>query len=167
MATAHRPRAKIAVVSDTEVVITRSFDAPARLVYEASTKPEYMKRWYGPRSFTMVHCEIDLRPGGQFFWTVRTPDGMAFSYRGTYGTIDAPRHMTYTEAFLLGDTWTNDLQYDVTLDEHDGQTDMTVRLTYATMADRDAHLASGMEEGMAESHQRLDELLDDLVATQA
>jgi uncharacterized protein YndB with AHSA1/START domain len=167
MTTAHRPRAKVDVVSDTEVVITRRFDAPARLVFEASTRPEYMARWYGPRIFTMVRCEIDLRPGGGFFWTLRGPDDMEFSYRGVYQEIDAPSRMVYTEAFLLGDTWTNDLLYRVTLDEVDGQTDMTVHLTYATKADRDGHLQSGMEEGMAESHQRLDALLDELRAAQA
>lgn len=161
---AGRKRAVVTVRSDTHVVITREFDAPRRLVFEASTRPESMRRWYGPRALTVTDCEIDLRPGGSYRWTLRAPDGSEYKFMGEYREIQAPERMVYTERFLLGDTWTNDVLYAVTLVETGGKTLLTILLTYATRADRDGHLGAGMEEGMAESHERLDELLADLVS---
>ncbi len=159
MTTTHRPRAKVTMVSDTEVLITREFEAPARLVYEASTKPEYMARWYGPRAMTMKSATMDVRPGGTFLWVLATADGTEYSWKGVYQEVVPHERMVYAEQFLLGDTWTNDVINYVTMDEKDGKTLLTVRLVYKTREDRDGHLGAGMEEGMAESHQRLDELL--------
>lgn len=162
MNTAQRRRATITIVSDTEVRITREFDAPARLVFEASTRPEHMARWYGCSEMPMFRCDIDLRPGGAFRWALRAPDGSEHHFRGVYRELQPPKHMVYTEAYLLGDAWTNDVVHDVTMDERDGKTQLTVRLIYQTKADRDGHLGSGMEHGMHESHARLDDLLAEL-----
>ena len=79
-----RRRAEITLVSDTEVRITREFDAPARLVYEASTRPEYIARWYGCSDMDMVRCEIDLREGGKYHWALRSSDGSEHHFRGVY-----------------------------------------------------------------------------------
>jgi len=163
----NRRRAVITIVSDTEVRITREFDAPARLVFAASTRPEHMARWYGCSEMKMFACEIDLRPGGAYHWALRSADGSEHHFRGVYKTVQAPTHMVYTEAYLLGDTWTNDAVNDVTMEERDGKTLLTVRLIYASKADRDGHLGSGMENGMHETHARLDGLLAELARAEA
>jgi uncharacterized protein YndB with AHSA1/START domain len=163
----HRRRAEITLVSDTEVRITREFDAPARLVFEASTRPEYIARWYGCSAMTMLRCDIDLREGGKYHWALRSDDGSEHHFRGVYREVQAPTRMVYTEAYLLGDAWTADMINDVTMDERDGKTLLTVRLIYATKMDRDGHLGAGMEHGMHESHTRLDALLAELVRSVA
>lgn len=167
MTTTQRRRANITIVSDTEVQITREFDAPARLIFEASTKPEYLARWYGCSAMPMFRCEIDLRPGGGYHWALRASDGSEHHFRGVYREVQPPTRMVYTEAYLLGDAWTNDVVNDVTLGERDGKTLLTVRLVYQSKADRDGHLGSGMEDGMHEAHARLDALLEELARAAA
>ncbi len=163
----HRRRADITIVSDTEVRITREFDAPARLLFAASTRPEYMARWYGCSDMTMIRCDIDLRPGGAYHWALRSGDGSEHHFRGVYKTVQAPTHVVYSESYLLGETWTNEAINDVTMAEQGGKTLLTVRLIYASKADRDGHLGSGMEHGMHETHARLDELLAELARSEA
>jgi len=154
-----KPRATVTITSDTEIVITRTFDAPARLVFAACTTPAYMAQWYGPRAMKLTTCEIDLRVGGRFQYVLQTPDGTSYQWKGVYREITPPDRWICTESFLLGDAWTADLVYHVTLVEHDGRTTLTNRVVYASRADRDGHLGAGMEDGMAESHERLDALL--------
>ena len=162
-----RRRADITLVSDTEVRISREFDAPARLVFAASTRPEYLGRWYGCVEQTMIRCDIDLRPGGAYHRTLRAGDGSEHHFRGVYETIEAPTHLVYTEAYLLGERWTDDIVNDVTMEERGGKTLLTVRLIYPSKAHRDGHLGSGMERGMHETHARLDALLAELARAEA
>jgi uncharacterized protein YndB with AHSA1/START domain len=162
MTTTQKARHTLTVVSDTEIEIKRTFNAPARLVFEAWTKPEYLAKWYGCSSMTMVACEIDARPGGGYRWTLRMPDGSEHSFRGVYRELVPPTRMVSTEQYLLGDTWTNPLVNNVTMVEHDEKTDVTNRVVYASKADRDGHLGSGMERGMGETFDRLDAFLQTL-----
>ena len=164
MTTTHKPRAVITMVSDTEVRIERDFNAPARLVFEATSKPEYMKRWYGCDEMQMVRCDIDLRVGGGYHWTLRMPDGTEFNFRGMYRELAPPHRSVFTEQFLMGDTWTNELVNDITIaDLADQRAKVTIRLLYQTKADRDGHLGSGMEAGMNPAHERLDALLAEML----
>ena len=144
--------------SDREMVITRVFNAPRKLVFEASTKPEHVRQWWGPRGSTLAVCEIDLRPGGKWRYVMRDPDGQEYAFSGVYREIDPPKRMVYTEWFeaIPG------AEYLVTstLDEHDGKTTLTAHLLYASKEHRDGHVQSGMEGGMRETHERLDELLE-------
>lgn len=154
----------LTILSDTEVVITRTFAAPAQLVFEAWTKVEYRRQWYGFRTWSMPVCEIDLRPGGAYRWTLRSPEcDFDACFKGEFREIVPPTRLVYTEQFLLGDQWTDPLLNTVTLDERDGHTLMTVELVYTCKEHRDGHLGSGLESGMAESHRRLDEFLATLV----
>jgi len=107
----------------------------------------------------MKSAEMDVRPGGSYRWVVTAPDGEEYTWKGVYKEVVPNERMIYAEAFLLGDTWTNDVMHQLTLDETDGKTLLTMRLTYVSKEDRDGHLGAGMEVGMAESHERLDELL--------
>lgn len=167
MTTPPRRRATITIVSDTELRISREFDAPARLVFEATTTPESMARWYGCGEMEMFRCDIDLRPGGAYHWALRARDGSEHHFRGVYREVDPPSRVVHTESYLLGDTWTADTINEVTLEEHEGKTRLTIRLIYASKADRDGHLGAGMEHGMHEAHARLDALLAELTRAAA
>jgi uncharacterized protein YndB with AHSA1/START domain len=143
--------------SDRELVITRTFDAPRRLVFEALTKCEHVARWYGPRRFTLASCEMDIRPGGRWRFVVRDADGSEFGFAGEYREIVPPERIVSTEGFegMPGHEYVATL----VLDEHDGQTTLTNTLVYQSAADRDGHLHSGMEPGLRETYDRLAELL--------
>jgi uncharacterized protein YndB with AHSA1/START domain len=143
--------------SDRELVITRVFNAPRRLVFEALTKPEHVKRWYGPRRLTMTLCEIDLRPGGRWRYVLRDPDGNEHAFSGMYREIVPPERIVSTEGYeaMPG----HDYLVTVTLAEQDGATTLRSHLLYQSVEDRDGHLKSGMEPGMNETFDRLNEHL--------
>src|SRR5262245_15112924 len=89
--------------SDREIVITRSFNAPRPMVWEAMTRPEMLKRWlFGPPGWEMTMCEEDLRVGGSFRWAWRGPEGAEMCMHGTYREIKAPERIVRTETFEFG-----------------------------------------------------------------
>jgi uncharacterized protein YndB with AHSA1/START domain len=143
--------------SDRETVITRAFNAPRRLVFDAWTMPEHVRHWYGPRHLTLTVCEIDLRPGGAWRYVVQAPDGSEYGFSGEYREIAPPERPVYTEGFeaMPG----ADYLVTTTFDEQDGKTTLTSRLLYKSQEHRDGHLNSGMEPGMRETLERLDEHL--------
>ena len=146
--------------SEREIVITRTFDAPRRLIFEAMTQPEHVRHWYGPSSLTMKSCEIDLRVGGQWRYVVQAPDGSEFAFSGIYQEITPPERIVSTELFegMPG----TDYLATLTLKEQDGKTILINHLLYQSQAHRDGHLHSGMEGGMRESFDRLDEVVNTL-----
>ena len=153
-----KPVTTLTMPSDRELVITTVFDAPRRLVFEASTRPEHVKRWWGPRRFTMTACEIDLRPGGAWRYVLRDNDtGREDAWSGVYREIVPAERLVNTEGWegMPG----HDYLVTTTFDERDGKTTVTSRLLYKSVEDRDGHLQSGMESGMRESIDRLGELL--------
>ena len=89
----------LTVKSELEVEITRVFDAPRRLVFEAHSKPEHMRRWWGPRGTTMVGCEMDFRPGGRYRFVLRKEKGQAYAFRGEYREIVPPERLVQTFEF--------------------------------------------------------------------
>ena len=140
--------------SDREVVMTRGFAAPRRLVWEAWTKPDHMPRWMlGPEGWTMPVCEIDLRPGGTHRSVWRHPDGNEMTIRGVYREIVPPERLVYTDSWGESATETIDT---LVLTEDEGRTTMTLTMLYPTQEARDAALRTGMEEGMGQSFARLD-----------
>src|ERR1700740_2551312 len=90
---------QVTMPSDREIVLTRAFDAPRHLVFEAFTKPELLKRWFGPRGWSLPVCEVDLRVGGGFRFVLRGPDGQQMGMRGTYRELDPPRRSVHVETF--------------------------------------------------------------------
>ncbi len=143
--------------SDREVVITRVFDAPRRLVWEAYTKPEHLPHWMlGPEGWTMPVCEIDLRPGGAWHFVWRRSDGTEMGMRGVYREIAPPERLVNTESW--GSEWPETLN-TLTLSEQDGQTTLTSRILYPSKEARDAALQTGMKEGASQSFDRLAEYL--------
>ena len=151
-------RATIDVLSDTQIRITRSFHAPRRLVFEALTIPEHVRRWYGPRAMTIVVCEIDLRVGGRWRNLLRAPDGTEHGFAGEYREIVAPSTLVSTEYYeAIGPA--HSFVATIRLDDTDGRTVFTNMIQYASKSDRDGHLGAGMEQGMNETFDRLVELL--------
>lgn len=144
--------------SDREIVLTRVFDAPRQLVFEAWTRPEHVARWWGLRHQSMTVCEIDLRPGGAWRFVLREPDGQEFAFHGVYREIAPPERLVHT--FVFEPMPQHEALITVVFREDDGKTTMTETILHRTAAARDGHLQSGMEAGSAECLDRLEELLD-------
>ncbi len=143
--------------SDREVVLTRVFDAPRRLVFDAFSKPELLKRWFGPRGFSLVLCEVDLRLGGGFRFVLRSPDGKEMGMRGVYREIVPPERTVHMESF--DDYPGVESQVTAVFVEQGGKTTLTATVLYPSKEVRDAVIKSGMEHGAAETYDRLAELL--------
>jgi uncharacterized protein YndB with AHSA1/START domain len=149
---------KVEARGDREIVMTRVFDAPRDLVFDALTKPELLKRWFGPHGWTLTDCEVDLRVGGAWRFFSRGPDGRTMGMRGVYREIVRPERVVYTESF---DDWADAdaALITATLMEHARRTTLTCVSLAPTREVRDAVLASGMEHGAAETYDRLADLL--------
>jgi uncharacterized protein YndB with AHSA1/START domain len=147
----------LTVPSDREVVLTRVFDAPRRLVWEAYTRPEHLKAWVGPRRLTMPVCEMDLRPGGAWRFVHRESNGQEHAFRGEFREIVPPERLVRTFEYegMPGHVSVE----TATFAEHDGKTTVTVTARFDSVEDRDAMLGSGMETGAAEGWDRLAEHL--------
>src|SRR5262245_31825676 len=90
---------KVTTPSDREIALTRTFDAPRRLVFDAYTKPELLMRWFGPRDWKLIVCDIDLRVGGSWRFVMRKDDGTEMGMSGVYQEIVAPERLVSTESF--------------------------------------------------------------------
>jgi len=162
MATAHKFEMRVTVISDTEVQITREFDAPRELVFKAIIDRELLARWWGPRKYQTVVDTMDVRPGGK--WRMRNiaADGSEHAFRGEFREVTPPERVVWTFEYepLAGHISVETM----TLTEHDGRTLLTVRDQFSSKEDRDGMLQSGMETGARETYERLDEVLAELKA---
>jgi uncharacterized protein YndB with AHSA1/START domain len=148
---------KTTTPSDREITLTRLFDAPVELVFEAMTKPEHVRKWWGilDDRYSVTQCEIDLRPGGKWKFVGGTPQGEACFY-GEYREIDAPGRLVYTEIFA---PFPNEVSVVTqTLVKEGSKTRLTVTARYSSIEVRDMVLGTGMERGAATSYDRLDEV---------
>lgn len=143
----------VANPGEPSFTITRTFHAPARLVYEAWTNPEYMKRWYGNSCSTLEVCEMDVRPGGTWRRVLRMSDGTSVGFHGVFTEVDPPHHLVFTEIFEPFPAHPSTVT--VTLSERDGKTFARVVQLHASVESRDAHINAGMEQGMRETLDRL------------
>ena len=147
---------KVTTPGDREIVMTRVFDAPRHLVFDAFTKPDLLKRWFGPRGWSLVVCEVDLKVGGGFRFVLRGPDGTDMGMRGVYREIVRPERSVHMESF---DDYPGESQVTATLVEEGGRTTLTVTVLYPSQEVRDIVIKTGMEHGAAESYDKLAELL--------
>jgi uncharacterized protein YndB with AHSA1/START domain len=148
---------KVTTPTDREIVMTRVFDAPRQLVFDAMNEPELLKRWLlGPPGWEMVVCEIDLKVGGAFRHVWRRQDGTEMGMGGVYREIVPPERISRTESF---DDYPGESLATVVLTEKGGKTTLTLTVLYPSKEARDATLASGMEHGVAASYDRLAEML--------
>jgi uncharacterized protein YndB with AHSA1/START domain len=147
--------------SEREIVMTRMFNAPRDLVFEAHSSCEHMSNWWGPRRYEVAGCEMDFRPGGSWRIVHKTADGSdEQGFHGEFREIVRPERIVWTFEWegMPGHVSVETL----TLEEQDGTTTVTTRSIYDTVEDRDGMLQSGMEEGAAETYDRLDEYLEAL-----
>jgi uncharacterized protein YndB with AHSA1/START domain len=143
--------------SDREIVMTRIFDAPRDLVFEAYSLCEHLSQWWGPRKYEIASCDVDFRPGGAWRIVHRAP-GEEHGFRGEFREIVPPERIVWTfeweglPGHISVDT--------ITFEEHDGKTTATATSVFDTVEDRDGMLQSGMESGAAETWDRLEEYLE-------
>ena len=158
---ANRQSYQVTTPSDEEICLTRLFDAPRQLVFEAMTKPEHIKRWWGRLSegHSVPVCEVDLRVGGKWRFVNRHPQGEVAFY-GEYREIDAPNRVVFTEIFE---------QYPDTVSvvtsvftEEAGKTRLTATVRYPSKQVRDIVIESGMSRGAGISYDRLEDLVLEL-----
>lgn len=146
--------------SDREAALTRVFEAPRDLVYEAWTSAEHVPHWLlGPEGWEMPVCEMDLRPGGSWRYVWRKEDGTEMEMTGDYREIVPLQRIVNTERW--GGEWPETLN-TVTFAEGDGRTTVTITVLYPSREARDAAIATGMADGAEQSFARLDELLRSL-----
>lgn len=157
---------KVTTRGDCEIVMTRVFDAPRHLVFDAHTKPELVRQWLlGPPGWSMPVCEIDLRVGGTYRYVWRHTDGNEMGMGGVYLEIVVPERIVATEKF--DESWYPGEAVDtIVLVEHAGRTTLTQTVRYESRDARDAVLKSPMESGVAAGYDRLAGLLASLRAAE-
>lgn len=155
---------KITTPSDRELAMTRVFDAPRSMVFDAWTRPELLKRWLGVfGGWTFVVCEVDLRVGGKYRYVWRGKDGNEMGMGGVFREIVPPERLVCTEKF--DDSWYPGDAVDTTVFvEKGGKTTVTTTVRYESKEARDGVLKSPMESGVVKSYDKLAELLASMPA---
>ena len=167
MATTNNAGLSVTARGKWEIEMTRAFNAPRRLVFDAWTKPELLARWLGPRDWRMPVCEIDLRPGGSYRYVLRGPDGSEMVMRGIYREVVPPERLVTTESFegFTEVGWRPEDETVITavFTERDGTTTWTATVLYPSKEIRDAALSlEPAWTGAGESYTRLAEILEEL-----
>lgn len=151
----------VSTPSDTEIVMSRGFDAPRHLVFAACTTPELLRRWHGARGWQLVFCEVDLRVGGAYRFVSRGPDGTDMGFGGVYTDVVVPERLEYTESF--DDQWyPGESVVSTVFVEHAGRTTMTSTMRYPSREVRDIVLTFPMDRGVSESYEELDQVLAEM-----
>lgn len=150
----------IALPSEREIIMVRTFDATRQQVWDANTKPELFKQWLtGPPGWSWIGCENDLRVGGKFRWAWRGPDAVEMAMSGEYREVVPNERIVRTETFEFGCApQAGEQLATLTLAEGGAKTVLTIHLLYPSMEARDGTIASGMEHGVAAGYERLDAL---------
>jgi uncharacterized protein YndB with AHSA1/START domain len=163
MTAARSDAMKVTTPSDREIVLTRDFDAPRALVFDAFTQPEHLARWWGLRDSTLSVCDVDLRVGGAWRFVTRGSDGHENAFKGEYREIVRPAKLVYTFIYDMpgyrddGGLVTDDFE------DRGVRTTLVETMLFPTAQHRDGMLKSGMQEGAAETFDRLAELLATIV----
>jgi len=149
-------RAVVTMPSDTEIQITREFDAPRHLVYQAWTTPELIKRWWAGQRGVVTVAEVDLRVGGAWRYVMTANGGFEVAFRGVYREVVPNERVVCTQIYEAFP----DVEAVVTntFTEAEGRSTMTILVQHPSRATRDAHIDSGMEGGMQESMQLLEQV---------
>ena len=150
-------RATVSLPAETQILITRHFPAAPALVYRAYTTPELVSRWWPGRRGVMTSCEIDLRVGGRWRYAMEANGGFEVAFNGVYEEVVTDERLAFTEVFeaIPG----AEGRSKVTFEQRDGGTLLSILVDHPSREMRDAHINSGMEEGMQESMDALDQLV--------
>jgi len=148
--------ARVTLPSDTQILITREFAAPPHLVYRAWTTPELIKRWWPAKRGKMTVAEVDLRVGGRWRYVMIADGGLEVAFHGEYREIVPNERLVSTEVFeLVPDAEAVDT---LTLAEQAGRTTLSILVEHQTRAHRDAHIESGMEAGLQDALDLLEQV---------
>jgi uncharacterized protein YndB with AHSA1/START domain len=159
MAATSSGTAKVTLPTDEQILITREFDAPKHLVYKAWTTPELVRRWWHANRGRVTTCDIDLRVGGTWRWVMVTEDDFEVAFHGEYREIVPDERIVSTEAYEgIPEPDANACLNTMTLTEADGRTTLTILVEHASKEGRDAHLSSGMEPGMQDAMDLLEQV---------
>jgi uncharacterized protein YndB with AHSA1/START domain len=156
--------AEVALPSDREVRVTRTFKAPRQLVWDAHTRPDLVQRWQGYPGWDMPVCDMDVRVGGTYKWLWRNlEDGTQFGFFGTFTTVDDPSELVHEQYFNPGDMdfampVGDPCIVSVELSEENGVTTLVCNLRFVSKEAREAAISTGMTDGMEHSYTRLDDL---------
>jgi uncharacterized protein YndB with AHSA1/START domain len=156
MAATSSGTATVTLPTDEQILITREFDAPKHLVYRAWTTPELVRRWWTARRGEMTTCEIDLRVGGTWRYVMVADGGMEVAFHGEYREIVPDERLVTTEVYEAMPE--GEAVDTLTLTEADGRTAITLLVQHASKADRDAHIESGMEAGLQDALDLLEQV---------
>ena len=159
MAVTSSGTATVTLPTDEQILITREFDAPRHLVYRAWTTPELVRRWWTAGRGEMTTCEIDLRVGGGWRYAMLADGGFEVAFHGEYREIVPNERLVSTEVYEgIPDAEENAALDTLTLTEADGRTTLTVLVEHPTKEGRDAHIESGMEAGLQDALDLLEQV---------
>ena len=148
--------ATVTLPTDEQILITREFDAPKHLVYKAYTTPELVRRWWSAKRGEVTICEIDLRVGGKWRYVMVAEGGFEVGFHGEYREIVPNERIVSTEVYEgMPDGEALDT---LTLTESDGRTTLTILVEHASKEERDAHINSGMEAGLQDALDLLEQV---------
>jgi uncharacterized protein YndB with AHSA1/START domain len=153
--------AVVTLPSDTEILIRREFDAPRQLIFKAWTTPELVRRWWHANRGTCTTTDIDLRVGGTWRWVMVTDEGFEVAFHGEYREIVPDERLVYTEVYEgapLAEDGEEAALNTVTLTERDGRTTVTTLVQTRTKAVRDMIIDSGMEAGMQDAYDLMEQV---------
>jgi uncharacterized protein YndB with AHSA1/START domain len=149
----------IELASEEPAVVFRRFvAAPPDLVFAVWTEPEHLRNWWGPRRYELVVCESDQRVGGRYRFVQRAPDGLEYTFHGVYRELDRPHRLVRT--FVYGGAPADESLETLTFRRRGRGTLITSRSVFPSFAVREFYARAGLEAGLRESHQRLDEWLE-------
>ena len=154
----NKKRTSMTILSDREVVMSRTFDAPRALLFKIYTDPEHIPQFWGPSKYTTIVDRLEVRVGGIWRFIQRDGKGKEFAFNGVFKEIDSPKRLVYTFEFegMPGHI----ILETLTFEESNGKTTLTATALFQNIEDRDGMLNSGMESGAAESWNRLADLLE-------
>ena len=159
MAVTSSGTATVTLPTDEQILITREFDAPRHLVWKAWTTPELVRRWWHANRGEMTVCEIDLRAGGRWRYAMVADGGLEVGFHGVFREIVPNERLVSTEVYEgIPDAEDHAAVDTLTLTESDGRTVLTVLVEHPTKEGRDAHINSGMEDGMQDAMDLLEEV---------
>jgi len=156
VAVASSGTAVVTLPSDTQILITREFDAPRHLVYRAYTTPELIKRWWTGDRGKMTIAEVDLRPGGSWRYAMIANAGFEVAFHGQYREVVLDERIVSTEVYEGAPD--AEAVSTVTFSEKDGRTTVSILVQHTTKEHRDAHINSGMEAGLQEAMDHLEQV---------
>jgi uncharacterized protein YndB with AHSA1/START domain len=167
MAMATDKKAKLTLPAEDQILVTREFDAPKHLVYKAWTTPELVARWWTARRGTAREMEIDLRVGGRWRYVMDADNGMEVAFHGEYREIVPDERIVSTEVFEGAPLPPEELEASATVNtatftEEDGRTTLTVLIQCPSPEVREAIIASGMEDGLQDALELLEEVAREL-----